>query len=313
MNQNEIASLIIKCPNLNEILYESQISQLSDEKDDTLPTEAKIIYNELQKNPEKNLIQTINWISSLKNEYIIVKGHIQSGKTNFMVRMSNLLVSIGFNVIIVLRNNDADRRQFESHFISFHNSVEHLENLEKQKKSNVLVKANSKKMNMKNDSTKIFLMLGNESNLKKMHIALEKTERKYVVFIDEVDAIDTGNKSKKSRILSLIKEKAYCVFGVSGTVMDQIAKEEVQIKNFITLKTPLDYKGIFNGRISMRSDVNEEFYFEEKNNVFSGRVDDDLFENTELESFIRHYTSLPQLKHILVFVSLIFQNASSLI
>ena len=287
-----VASLILKCPDLKEILDENPFVDLPNLFiPENLPKEINPVFRERgkayqqHKKREENLFQTINWISSLENEYIIAKGHIQSGKTNFMMCLSNLLVSIGFNVVIILRNNDADRRQFEEHFKTF--QEEHNSQYEKK---HLLIKANSKKMNDEKDDAKIFLILGNEINLNKVATSLEKSVRKYVVFIDEVDAIDCGGISKKSAALSFVKENAYCVFGISGTIMDAIAKEKVNIKNLITLKTPIDYKGIFNGKIFLQSRVTEHFQLDEKKNSFSGRIDDDLFENVQIESFIREYT-----------------------
>jgi len=49
--------------------------------------------------------------SSLKGRYLTVKGHIQSGKTNFMICASTLFLLSGYSVVIVLRNNKADQEQ----------------------------------------------------------------------------------------------------------------------------------------------------------------------------------------------------------
>jgi hypothetical protein len=250
----------------------------------------------------------INWIHSLKGEYIIAKGHIQSGKTNFTICVSNLLIYMGFNVAIILRNNKADREQFKDNFSEFqfeHNSIYNQRPL--------LVSSVSKNLSLaiafpsgKNLSLaiafpsgkksvnmpQIFLSLGNVTNMKKTFIGLSSSSRPYVVIIDEVDSIDSGGDSKKSKILYDMKKGSYCVFGVSGTVMDPIAKEKVQTKNIITLKTPSDYKGVFNNKIQLQSKVTEDFEFDEEKNKYSGLTDDNLFKNVELESFIRHYLTM---------------------
>ena len=96
-----VASLILKCPDLKEILDENPFVDLPNLFiPENLPKEINPVFRERgkayqqHKKREENLFQTINWISSLENEYIIAKGHIQSGKTNFMMCLSNLLVSI---------------------------------------------------------------------------------------------------------------------------------------------------------------------------------------------------------------------------
>ena len=59
-------------------------------------------------------------IKSLEKQYISVKGHVQSGKTEFMTYMSTLLLTKGFSVIIMLRNMEADREQIYKRITNFY-------------------------------------------------------------------------------------------------------------------------------------------------------------------------------------------------
>jgi hypothetical protein len=266
-------SLLSKCNNLAELLDEVPVAI------------KKYDIRSFFRGAHTDMLNVTNWIDSLKDEYVIVKGHIQSGKSNFMICASNLLVFMGFNVVIVLRNNKADRAQFEENFNEFQQTHNELFN-----RSPIVSTVSSKK------EGDIYLLLGNESNLSKTMDTLRRTKRPFAVFIDEVDAIDAGGECKRAKAVAELKEKAYCVFGVSGTVMDPLAKENVRRKNFITLKTPADYKGVFNNKIRLTNVINT-CTLEDEYNHFSGRVSDDLFETTQLDSFIRHYTSLPAWSH----------------
>ena len=285
-----IDSLIQKCSDLRDILdndpiVDSLTSSSFSSSSFSKSQDSKDINRAILK---ENTIEMINWIKSLKDQYVIVKGHIQSGKTNFMICIANLLIYIGFNVVIVLRNNKEDRMQFKNNFDEF--QVEHNSNYDQFPLLSSLSKKDTKNIN----KPRIFLNLGNESNLFKTIYSIScMSKRPYVVIIDEVDAIDSGGKSKKSEALVKLKKNAYCVFGVSGTIMDPIVKEKVQTKNMITLKTPCDYKGIFNNKIQLQSSMFDEFDLEDSKNIFSGKIDDDLFKTCQLEEFLTQYIKMP--------------------
>ena len=296
------------CPDLNQIIEnipseiiidgieEKKEEQKKEEKKEKGKNQPNNGQAREEKEKEEKKEKKINWISSLENEYIIVKGHIQSGKSNFMICAANVLLHMGFNVVVILRNNCADQTQFTENFSRFQG--EH--NVPFDQKP--LFKASSSSKKLKQDTPKIILLLGNESNIQKTLDNLEQSRRKYVVFIDEVDGVDMGGDSKKSEILPKIKEKAYCVFGVSGTVMDPLCKENVRRKNLITLSTPPDYKGIVNNRILIQTTFPGSMNpISDKDNNYSGKIDDDLFSGVQLESFLQSYTSLPPFETLLTY------------
>lgn len=275
-----INSVIEECEDIRKLL-DIFPSSSSVENEEEVPISLKHSTSKKKKEKKETIKEISNWVSSLKEKYIIVKGHIQSGKSHFMICFSNVLVAMGFDVVIILRNVKADQIQFETNFHEFqekHNK--------KYNKSHILVKSVTKSGNEIIKMPRVILLLGNDINMKKVQSMLKN---KYVLFIDEVDAVDSGSEAKKTDTISQLKEGAYCVFGVSGTVMDPIAKEEVEKKNFITLKTPEDYKGIFNGKINLRSKIGD-LVIEDKQNKFSAFKNSDLFEKTCLNEFLTEYS-----------------------
>ena len=199
-------------------------------------------------------------IKSIQQQYYIVKGHVQSGKTNFMVCASNWFILSKLSVIILLRDRKSDRDQMYNRFKSF---------------SDISIFKKIRKV----ETSSIFLLLGNKSSVDK---ALETIDTPYILFIDEVDYVDSGTKSKKCSLIQQLKQKAYCTFGVSATIMDPLGKEYVSSKHIILLGTHHNYKGIDSIRMM-------EISSESK---YSGKTTDDLFEeDSGLELFMEEFSS----------------------
>jgi hypothetical protein len=198
-------------------------------------------------------------IESIQHQYYIVKGHVQSGKTNFMVCASNWFLS-KLSIIILLRDRKSDRDQMYNRFKSF---------------SDISIFKKIRKV----ETPSIFLLLGNKSSVDK---ALETIDTPYILFIDEVDYVDSGTKSKKCSLIQQLKQKAYCTFGVSATIMDPLGKEYVSSNHIILLGTHHNYKGIDSIRMM-------EISSESK---YSGKTTDDLFEeDSGLELFMEEFSS----------------------
>ena len=68
----------------------------------------------------------------------------------------------------------------------------------------------------------------------------------YVLFIDEVDYVDSGTSAKKMELINEMKTHAYCIFGVSATVMDPLGKEKINPKHVILIGTTTTY-GTYKG------------------------------------------------------------------
>jgi hypothetical protein len=214
------------------------------------------------------------YIKNLIDRYITIKGHIQSGKTKFIICASTLFLYCGYSVIIILRNNKADQEQIYERLILFEKDICNLGDSPLFS----ICKTSFQKINI--EKPRIFLTLGNGSSESKIYEELNKNKIKYFLFIDEVDYVDSGKKTKKNVIIELLKKNAQCVFGVSATIMDPIGKENIFSKDLILLSLSPYYKGIPSIKVS-----------EIKNAKYSGKISDDLFENDKnLIEYIENFS-----------------------
>jgi hypothetical protein len=165
-------------------------------------------------------------VEQFKNKRIVVKGYVQSGKTLFMITGTYKFLSRGFNVVIVLRNSKKDKEQIKGRIHSITKKL--YDWLPKNYKShfNIKVLDNIKPENILKISKKqtVYISIGHEAPLKKYVDMLNdhpELNKKFALFIDEVDFIDSGNTEVEKQIAKL-KEKCYCRFEVSATVLDPI-------------------------------------------------------------------------------------------
>jgi hypothetical protein len=171
---------------------------------------------------------------------ILVKGYIQSGKTQFMISSAVWFALQGKHSIIVLRNSEDDKNQLRNRVKDFNTSLQshlpvHLRGI-----FNVEAIGNKQiKPRMFEGGPKIFVCIGNAKPLEKINRAMAAT-KDHVVFVDEVDFVDSlGTKVKEQ--LDILRGNAYCEFGVSATVMDSALMKEIQTGNLIMLERPQDY------------------------------------------------------------------------
>ena len=219
-----------------------------------------------------------NMIASLAQRYITIKGHVQSGKTKFMICASSLFLKSGYSVIIILRNNKADQEQIHERLMLF---AKQMEVATKSASTFTICKTSRDEIVIGPDKPRIYLTLGNNSSTKKIMTELEGTHAPYILFIDEVDYVDSGEGSKKNEIIPLLKQRAHCIFGVSATIMDPMGKEHVLPSDILLLSVSPHYKGI-------PSLVTREL---SDHSVFTSSVDGDLFESDEdLMSFVEDFS-----------------------
>lgn len=238
-------------------------------------------------NEKKDIYDYSIYTKSLENKYFSVKGHIQSGKTSFMIYLGNLFLHIGYNVVILLRNIDADREQIYSRFVDFYNNFNKFNNIDEENEENknveLIKKVSSSSLKDFNSDNKLSILFGisNDVNICNINSFLNESKKPYILFIDEVDFVDSGN-GKKNINLQFLKKNSYCIFGVSGTIMDVLVKEDIFSKNIIILKTPNNYKGIINNMINMK-EINKKIKYSSKKDVNL------LEKNRFIDDFIEHY------------------------
>ena len=88
------------------------MENLSDEEWDSLFDSVLQEESLYEKCPE---LRKIN----LNEKYIVIKGHVQSGKTNFMICARALFISMGYSVVHLLRDRTSDREQLYDRLINF--------------------------------------------------------------------------------------------------------------------------------------------------------------------------------------------------
>ena len=151
-------------------------------------------------------------IQKEKMDQYIVKGYVQSGKTNFIIQSTLSFLKENFSVIIIVRDRKSDREQLFRRF----------------KNAGIKIGKN------------IHIVLGNASSISK----IDKDIDNYILFIDEVDFVDNNHKSKKYKCIQTLKENANRVFGISATVMDSLGKDNIDKSHLILIDKPKLYKGI---------------------------------------------------------------------
>jgi hypothetical protein len=195
----------------------------------------------------KNSIRKMNLdINNLQKQYI-VKGHVQSGKTNFIINTSKIFLDLNYLIVIIVRDRKSDKEQL----------------------------FNRLKIQIKKYSD-VYIILGNASSISKIE---KKLDKPYILFIDEVDFVDHNQKSQKYKSIQILKEKAVSIFGISATIMDSLAKDNILSENLILLDTSTFYKGIQNIEM-IEIDENSKFTGKIKSNLFDQDINLFLFINS---------------------------------
>ncbi len=225
------------------------------------------------------------WVESLKDKYTVIKGHVQSGKTNFMICASALFVSMGYSVVHLLRDRTSDRDQIHGRLLRF--QEDHNKAFGQTMRVIKTAGAGAKSV----DSPQIYLALCNKPSVTKVLSIVGSSERPYILFIDEVDFVDSGDATKKYEAIQSMKKGAYCVFGVSATIMDPLGKENITSKNIILLGTESKH-GVYKGvdRIQLL-EVDPKC-------KYTGLVDSNLFKEDEgLKEFVDEFVTRQPIRY----------------
>jgi hypothetical protein len=178
-----------------------------------------------------------------KDRYIAVKGYIQSGKSAMIVSAATWFAMNGKHSFIVLRNSTDDEKQFTNRVKEFNEDLQNKLGGMRGQFEIVAVKNSLITTDMLKGYPKIFICIGNSSPIRNVNQLVKENTRlklknNYIVFIDEVDFQNGPGTSEQ---LGILKENAYCVFGVSGTVMDTILQENIKMKDLIIMGKPTNY------------------------------------------------------------------------
>ena len=174
--------------------------------------------------------QTTNEIfRDFYKHYFVIKGHVQSGKTQFMICLGLLLNWFGIAMVFVTRNLHSDAIQLLDRIRSIKGYQPYLP---------LYVSTSTRRKPLSG----MYVCLGNKQSLTSYTSFLSNVP--YMVCIDEVDMMDMGRDTHRNDCLARLKQNAWTVWGVSATMMDTLSKETVLPHHIFLLQTPSDYKGV---------------------------------------------------------------------
>jgi hypothetical protein len=203
-------------------------------------------------------------LEKMSSKYILIKGQVQSGKTNFIINATSMFISKGFSIIHLLRDRLSDRKQL------------HTRLLQHKIRTKIILKKTEIDLTIPH----IYLLLSNKKTMCSIWSTIKESTIPYILFIDEVDYVDSCQTTKKHDIIQEIKQHANRVFGISATIMDPIGKEELSSEHIILLHPHSNYKGIeFIQMIEI-----------DPTSTYTGKIHSDLFEqDTGLIPFINEF------------------------
>lgn len=291
---------------------EIQVSHFTERKIDTEQMD-KIVKWVHSKSPD---VEKLGYMfENLEHrDIVIIKGYVQSGKTSFMLcsAIKYMFGPCSMSSIIVLRDANGDSVQIKRRLREMKiNITEYLnsENLVDEIDITVLNHASNIgeiKAAMNGSNPKIFIVLGNGSQLRKLNTLIKKvTYRKYAVFIDEADSNDTGENYRKGEI-DILKDNASKIFYISATILEIGLREpdidsedekevDVEENKIYMLQQVPNYMGIEKlTQIPLREKANP-----------NNRKDSNPFENdpniigfvTRFEKFQPHYVEMLNSHH----------------
>lgn len=230
-------------------------------------------------------------LEEYKGKTLLCKGYVQSGKTQFIISASVWFVLNNKHSIIVLRNSDQDQAQIFSRISMFSKllySYVHQNAPELADKFHLSIRKNKKpRLSDFEGTPKIFLFLGNKTQLQALNETLDQVkDPQYTVLIDESDYVDSLDTYVKEE-LDTLKNRAYTTFGISATIMDNIAEETVTAKNLIVFDKPAGYYGLnsFIKHIIPRSNDGRE------SSYGTYKCDDMLEKDPYLDTFLTNFAN----------------------
>ena len=191
----------------------------------------------------KNYIEDDNTrsVGAIDGTNVIVKGHVQSGKTAFIIRKSLLSLEEGVSTFVVLRNADADIQQFEARVKGFLKLMK----AEVSFESSVPMFEFEYKNCTKFFGAKVVVLIANSSQMQMALKCLPGLTDKHNVIVDEGDEVTTGPSGRCKELLKLC-EKATKVFYVSATILDLQFPKVANPESWpvFVMPPPKDYLGI---------------------------------------------------------------------
>lgn len=237
---------------------EIQIKHILDKKRNTYNSE-RIVKWIHSKSPD---IERLNYMfeHTETKESIIVKGYVQSGKTSFMLcsALKYMFGGCSMSSIIVLRDSNGDSTQIKRRLLDMKKNItDYLNSQNISDEIDITILNHTANINevtaaVNGINPKIFIVLGNGSQLRKLNNMIEKVSSpRYAIFIDEADSNDTGENNRKGE-LDRLKDKSNRIFYISATILEIGLREDededddsiTEENNIYMLNRPEHYMGI---------------------------------------------------------------------
>ena len=260
INSKVLEFIIEKCPDVRKIFVDSIPSINSRVLDNK-----KMIYVEDKSKKGKWIpapigdneseVNTVNFqdIMEFSEKYMIVKGFMQVGKTNFIISSAIWFMINGMSSIIVVRNYNGDKDQFVRRVQEYNEMLKKYmgagpEGMGESKFVIECIFDKIKSSHFSNKNPKIIVCIANISPLKKLTSIIENNpsiSKKYSLMLDEVDYIDSEGTCV-TKELDKLRQHCFCSYGISATILDSTFKRDVEKGNVIILSTPENYKSVVN-------------------------------------------------------------------
>ena len=258
INQKVLQFIMENCPDITKIFIDS-IPSLNNR----LVEETEMVY-EPEKRGNKGTWVPINGYDSIdlnkqvvkfkdiiefSEKYMIIKGFMQVGKTNFIISAAVWFMLNGMSSVIVLRNCNSDKDQIIRRVKEYNARIQAFLGDNHSNKFVVEAVSNGeiKPKHFTGKHPVIAVVIANTSPLKKINNMIENTgaSKKFALFLDEVDFIDS-NGTGVQKELDKLREHCFCSYGVSATILDSAFKRDIEKGNVIVLSTPENYKSVVN-------------------------------------------------------------------
>lgn len=217
----------------------------------------------------------------------ILKGLMQSGKTNWIITRSIISVLNGRSSVIVLRETTGDHTQMLNRIDiqnkAFWDEVKKINKIFGELKgqgndSEALVEVvqdvhkfvkdkSEVKRVFSGETPKLIPCISHSSVLKKLATQVQTIQNsEYDLFLDEADYVDSG-VSEKTKQIKILKEYARYITFVSATILETACTQNVLADRVFILERPSTYKGVKNyqypkikGRIIFSDSKDADFF-----------------------------------------------------
>jgi hypothetical protein len=178
---------------------------------------------------------------------IIIKGHMQSGKSGMIISGAVRTYVNGLSPVIILRNSVGDMRQLKTRMQEKIEDIKvKLHHLNPELKFDAKVLTGKvKAKDLLVGTPTISIILGNKQQVGNYAAIVEanpELQKKFVCFIDEVDFVDTIETHTREE-MDKLRTYQHHSYGFSATLLDTLFEKNIEKGNVFCMTAPEDYKG----------------------------------------------------------------------